>query len=86
MFISPSPSAYARLGIVVPKHRQEIVRRNQLKRRLREIGRTVVLPTLAAAACPRDVLVRARPEAYTASFAELRAELAALMEQVCSRA
>jgi ribonuclease P protein component len=86
VFISASPSAYPRLGVVVPKHRQAIVRRNRLKRRLKEIGRTVVLPMLAAAGLPRDVLVRARPEAYAATFAELRAELEALLEKECSRA
>jgi ribonuclease P protein component len=85
-FISPSPAAFARLGVVVPKHRHEIVERNRVKRRLREVGRTVVLPGLGNSGHALDVLIRARPEAYGASFAELRAELLALTEELCSTA
>lgn len=85
-FVSPSPAPFPRLGVVVPKHKRTIVLRNRLKRRLREVGRTVVLPTLGNRGRALDVLVRARPEAYTASFAELRAELAALVEELCSSA
>lgn len=95
MFISTSPVAYSRLGLVVPKPRQKTqpgggrvrgagVRRNQLKRRLREIGRTVVLPALGEAGLAMDVLVRARPEAYRASYEALREELRLLTEEVCS--
>ncbi|HEX2092579.1 MAG TPA: ribonuclease P protein component [Longimicrobiaceae bacterium] len=85
-FFSPSPAALPRLGIVVPKHRRRGVDRNRVKRRLREIGRTVVLPALRGAALPLDLLLRARPEAYTASFEELREQLAGLAEELCSRA
>lgn len=85
-FVSPSPVAHARLGVVVPKHKREIVERNRLRRRLREIGRTVVLPALRRGGCPLDLLLRARPEAYGATFAELEEELRALAEELCSRA
>jgi ribonuclease P protein component len=85
-FVSPSPAPFARLGVVVPKHRRTIVLRNRLKRRLREIGRTVLLPALGNRGLAHDVLLRARPEAYTASFGALRDELAALAEELCSRA
>jgi ribonuclease P protein component len=85
-FVSPSPVPFPRLGVVVPKHRQKIVRRNRLKRRLREIGRTVLLPALGNRGEALDVLLRARPEAYAASYAVLRDELAALTEELCSRA
>ena len=85
-FISPSPVAFARWGVVVPKHKHEIVERNRLKRRLREAARTVVLPALGNSGLALDVLVRARPEAYTAGFDELRRELAELTEELCSRA
>jgi ribonuclease P protein component len=85
-FVSPSPAPFARLGVVVPKHRRGIVERNRLKRRLRELGRTVLLPGLGNHGAGLDVLLRARPEAYTASFAALRDELAALTEELCSRA
>src|SRR5690606_7192325 len=39
VFDSPSPLAFARVGLVVPRHRRRIVDRNLLKRRLREILR-----------------------------------------------
>ena len=85
-FVSPSPAAFPRLGVVVPRHKQRIVARNLLKRRLRELGRSVLLPGLRNRAVALDVLLRARPEAYTASFAELRDEALALTEELCSRA
>jgi ribonuclease P protein component len=85
-FVSPSPAPFARLGVVVPKHKRTIVKRNLVKRRLRDLGRTVVLPALRNHGLALDVLFRARPEAYTASFADLRDEVAALMEELCSRA
>lgn len=85
-FVSPSPAAFARLGIVVPKHKRTIVERNRVKRRLRELGRTVLLPGLGNHGAAMDVLLRARPESYTASFAQLRDEVVALTEELCSRA
>ena len=85
-FVSPSPAAFPRLGVVVPKHKHTIVERNLVRRRLREIGRTVVLPALRNSGAALDVLVRARPDAYAASFGQLRAELATLVEELCSRA
>jgi ribonuclease P protein component len=60
------------VGFIVPKHKQTSVARNRLKRRLREIVRRRLLPTLP----PIDVVVRARPEAYGASVGALEAELA----------
>ena len=72
--------------MVVPKHKRTIVQRNLVKRRLRELGRTVLLPGLRNQGAALDVLLRARPEAYTAAFADLRDEVAALTEELCSRA
>lgn len=85
-FVFASPAPVARLGVVVPKHRRTIVLRNRLKRRLRELGRTELLPALGNRGAALDVLLRARPEAYTASFSALRDEVAALAEELCSRA
>ena len=85
-FVSPSPAGVPRLGVVVPKHKRTIVQRNRLKRRLRELGRTLLLPALGNRGANFDVLFRARPEAYTAPFAALRDEVAALTEELCSRA
>jgi ribonuclease P protein component len=84
-FVSPSPAGVPRFGVVVPKHKHTIVRRNLLKRRLRELGRTVLLPALGNCGAHFDVLFRVRPEAYTAPFAALRDEVAALTEELCSR-
>ena len=75
VFVAPSPASRSRWGVVVPKHRHTIVERNRLRRRLREIGRTRVLPTLRARGLELDVMVRARREAYDAAFPELRSEI-----------
>ena len=48
---------------MVPKHRHAIVARNRLKRRLREIVRTELLPRLDTGGVSVDVLVRARAAA-----------------------
>ncbi len=66
-----SPLHHPRVGFIVPKHKQTSVARNRLKRRLREIVRRRLLPTLP----PIDLVVRARPEAYGAMYAALETEL-----------
>jgi ribonuclease P protein component len=68
----------ARAGIIVPKYSHSSVERNLVKRRLREIVRQDVLPSLR----PVDVVVRALPSAYRASFSELRAQC----RRACERA
>ncbi|MBW3534075.1 MAG: ribonuclease P protein component [Gemmatimonadetes bacterium] len=84
IFFAPSPASRCRWGVVVPKHKHTIVERNRLKRRLREIGRTRVLPSLADAGLRLDVMVRARAEAYDASFSELCDEMDQATEALCS--
>lgn len=84
VFVSASPVAHPRIGVVVPRHRHRIVERNRLKRRLREVLRREVLPRLDAADQAIDLLVRARREAYEASFQELREELTAWTDRRCS--
>ena len=59
--------APCRVGIIVPKHRHGSVERNRVKRRLRELARLRLLPVVPSGA----VLLRARPEAYRATFAAL---------------
>ncbi|HEX6924009.1 MAG TPA: ribonuclease P protein component [Longimicrobiaceae bacterium] len=86
VFVSTSPVSHSRLGLVVPKHKQTAVRRNRLKRRLREAGRRELLPRLDAGGCTFDVLIRARPEAYVASYESLRTEMVRLAEELCSSA
>ena len=86
VYVADSSASRSRLGLVVPKHGRRIVDRNVLKRRLREIGRREILPGLAARAAHKDVLVRARREAYAASFDVLARELKQAVEGLCSRA
>jgi ribonuclease P protein component len=62
---------HPRVGFVVPKHGRSIVERNRLKRRLREIIRLNILKRTPSV----DIVVRARPEAYFASFTSLKREL-----------
>ena len=83
VFHAGSPVSHSRLGLVVPKHGRSIVERNRLKRRLREIGRTEVLPRLRSRGVGEDVLVRARREAYEAAFGELREQLVEFTESIC---
>ena len=85
VFDSSSPGAFSRVGLVVPRHRHTIVERNLVKRRLREILRVEVLPRLNAAGVSVDILVRARREAYDASFEALRGELVGWAEERWSR-
>lgn len=60
-----------RVALVVPKFGFTAVRRNQLKRRLRELTRQHLL--VRSVSC--DLLLRARREAYDAAFDNLRSEI-----------
>ena len=60
-----------RLGLIVPRFQFTAVARNRLRRRLREIWRREVQQGLPA----WDLVIRAKREAYGASFDRLRAEL-----------
>ena len=84
VFFSASSATHNRWGMIVPKHRHSIVERNRVKRRLREIGRTRVLPRLREQGLALDVLVRARREAYGVGFRTLRDELQSVTEDLCS--
>jgi ribonuclease P protein component len=77
---SESPASHCRVGVVVPRHGNTAVRRNVVKRRLKEALRREILPRLEGAE-PVDVLVRARKEAYDASYATLAGELGTWMER-----
>ena len=57
--------------MVVPKYKRSGVERNRLKRRLRELVRTRLLPAIPAA----DVVIRPWPNAYDASFDVLAREI-----------
>jgi ribonuclease P protein component len=57
--------------VIVPRHGHSAVDRNKLKRRVREIVRVQLLPTLPAV----DLVIRSRPTAYEQPFAAIVTEL-----------
>jgi ribonuclease P protein component len=61
-----------RVGVIVPKYGRNIVARNRVKRRLRELARTRLLPSAGRL----DIIVRAKPGAYGTPFTQLAAEVA----------
>jgi ribonuclease P protein component len=68
---SESLFSHGRIGVIVPKFGKTIVERNRLRRQLREIARTVMLPAIGK----RDVLIKALASAYGSEFSSLRDEL-----------
>lgn len=84
VFFAPSPVSCSRLGLVVGKLGHDIVERNRVKRRLREIGRTRVLPALEGRGIHGDVLIRARRPAYDVGFAELARDVVECVEGLWS--
>ncbi|HUP88484.1 MAG TPA: ribonuclease P protein component [Longimicrobiales bacterium] len=86
VFDSASPFSFSRVGVIVPKHRRNSVERNRLKRRLREVLRTEIMPRMRELETPADIMVRARREAYVATFTQLRDELLAWAERKWSHA
>lgn len=70
-------AGHPRMGLIVPKFQSTAVARNRLRRRLTELWRRQLQPRQGS----RDLLIRARPEAYRASFVELAAELERFAEQ-----
>ena len=62
----------------MPKQKRTSVERNRLKRRLRELSRTRLLPQLP----PVDLVIRTLPEAYDASFDELAREIGKVGERL----
>jgi ribonuclease P protein component len=66
-----SPSNVMRAGVIVPRYGHTAVVRNKLKRRLRELVRSCLLPMNL----PLDVVVRARPTAYERTFSQLHGQV-----------
>ena len=73
-----SSLGHPRVGIVVPRYSGSAVDRNRLKRRLRELVRMCVLSTTPSV----DVVIRARPEAYGASFDALKTDIMRVVTQL----
>jgi len=66
-----SPLGHPRVGVVVPRYSGSAVDRNRLKRRLRELVRTRLLPVAPSV----DLVIRARPDAYATSFDALAVDV-----------
>jgi ribonuclease P protein component len=64
----------------VPRHQHSAVDRNRLKRRLRELARVELLPSLRAGTAT-DIAIRARREAYDAAFDELRRDVVTIRDR-----
>jgi ribonuclease P protein component len=64
-------SGHPRMGLIVPKFQASAVARNRLRRRLRELWRR----DIQAHQPSGDIVIRARREAYAASFDALRSQL-----------
>jgi ribonuclease P protein component len=74
---SLSHLGHPRVGFVVPKHGRSAVERNLLKRRLRELARTTIIPQVAAI----DMVIHARPSAYRLRFDELTSITATIVRE-----
>jgi ribonuclease P protein component len=85
VYHSFSPVSHLRVGWIVPKLGHNSVQRNLVKRRIREILRQDICPMLMQESISADVLVRARKSTYGTAYAELRGELVAWAEKLCSR-
>lgn len=73
-----SPLDCIRVGLIVPLHGQTAVKRNRLKRRLRELVRQELLPQEASA----DVVIRCRSSAYNRNFTDLHREILRVREAI----
>jgi ribonuclease P protein component len=71
-------AGHPRMGLIVPKFQSSAVARNRLRRRLSELWRREVMGRQGA----RDLLIRARREAYQRRFAELRLEVLHFAETI----
>lgn len=79
-----APSQNSRIGIIVPKYGRSAVRRNRLKRALRELTRHTILGALrtSKAGPGMDIVMRALPTAYAASSGALRDEVESLPDRL----
>lgn len=71
-------TGHPRMGLIVPKFQSTAVARNRLRRRLLEVWRRQVMQRQG----PRDLLIRARREAYKATFAEIQLEVLRFADNV----
>ena len=69
--VAVSLLSYCRVAVVVAKYGHTVVKRNRLRRRLRELARVLLIPKLSGL----DLVIRSLPSAYAADFKELAAEV-----------
>ena len=65
----------------MPRYSHSAVERNLVKRRLRELIRTELLPSMASMAA-LDLVVRAAPSAYGVDYETLRAAMRQAIERM----
>lgn len=63
--------SYCRVAVIVGKSGHQIVERNKLRRRIRELARTRLIPSFKGL----DLIIRALPGAYAADFRQLGEEI-----------
>jgi ribonuclease P protein component len=73
MIWTDNTTGHPRMGLIVPKYQSSAVARNRLRRRLRELWRLELQPHQPA----WDLVIRARREAYGATYPALRDDLRA---------
>ena len=69
------------MAVVVPKHGHTIVERNRLRRRLRELARTRIIPGMRSV----DIIIRTLSSAYVMSFQQLAAEIDMIAQQLSGK-
>jgi len=77
MYVLPKRGRGVRFGFTTVKKVGKAVERNRVKRLLRESARGLIQQVRS----PADIVVVARARAAEATFAELRAEMAKLLEK-----
>lgn len=75
---SCSPFVPVRVAVVVSKRGHTIVERNRLRRRLRELVRTRIIPGRAEL----DLVIRSLSTAYNATFQQLTEEIDSINAQL----
>ena len=85
VFFVSSVAGRSRIGIVMPRYGRTAVARNRVRRRISEIARIHLLPALESRRPHVDLILRAKPAAYGASYRRLHTSLTDSMEIVCAR-
>ena len=85
VFSIPSRAGRPRIAVIVPKYGHISVERNRVRRRLLEIARPAWMPVLFARGHGLDLIFRATPPAYDASFKQLNESLAGPLEKICAQ-